>query len=806
MSAIFDIVTRPTGSRANLHGNMVQITSGKLGRGLKLDYHKKAPVVLLEHGELPFPIGLSERNGKHLIRRQAKKATAEVVFWQKNADARMVFAAVDDGILRMSSIGFMPVKARAFQLQVDEELAEGVEDLSAMMGGGLDFTESQMLEWSIVASGADPDAFKQTTEGMLQILSAGHLHGEKMTRLMKGIFQRITGPQPAKSTGFSFNTDIEGSVGPAIATQILDLIEQEATTADEFNTEEGSETALFAAAGRTGSIAGEELAAVIRKDTSKFVIQQSIFTDDADVKELVSQHVHPECSSCGFNPNIEYVEPATMEYDWCARFVGCEVKELFNVGSSVERIRMGSFLVGLKHQLADWEVKDTRNLTRQGKEIPPRYSTIRLNSKSSDDFLMSGLNFLSVGDKKIVVKYDQTYYGIRIEIYAKIGDTTGSEILGKALDWMIEHNFLKGEAFTLLGDFLERKETQMSDLILDQVNKDSVDRLVQRLSSKKELKTNRGMIFMGPPGTGKTLSGRVIKDQSPHTFIWVSARDFLTMGASYGFEVAFDLAHELAPAILFIEDIDNFMTPHIVDLLKTEMDGIGKDSGITTILTTNYPERIPQTLIDRPGRFDEILKFDVPGELQRKDMLSRWLRVVATASVVEQSLDADNETMSALVDQTEGYSGAHIFELTQYAIEVFEGEEKLTLSQAAMKAVDKIEKQKQLIYEAQVRGDQDNSRFGKMDADQLKHIVLPFQEEQQVQQVEELMGISSIAQNIVDRCELQSKISPGTGLIAERLSVAVTEVLDEFKDEITKTVEQSVSFVIQERLGVLLDR
>ena len=63
------------------------------------------------------------------------------------------------------------------------------------------------------------------------------------------------------------------------------------------------------------------------------------------------------------------------------------------------------------------------------------------------------------------------------------------------------------------------------------------------------------------------------------TFIWVSARDFYRAGAFGGLAYAFDLAAECAPSILFIEDVDHWLTEWTIDLLKTEMDGIKRRRG-----------------------------------------------------------------------------------------------------------------------------------------------------------------------------------------------------------------------------------
>src|SRR2546421_376432 len=115
------------------------------------------------------------------------------------------------------------------------------------------------------------------------------------------------------------------------------------------------------------------------------------------------------------------------------------------------------------------------------------------------------------------------------------------------------------------------------------------------------------------------------------------------------------MAKELAPSIFFMEDVDNWLHPTTIDLLKTEMDGISRSKGVLTILTTNFPERLPDALIDRPGRFHDVLQFDLPTSGARLAMLRKWLPSVSDTA------------RQGAVSKTAGYSGAHVYELARFA-------------------------------------------------------------------------------------------------------------------------------------------
>jgi SpoVK/Ycf46/Vps4 family AAA+-type ATPase len=163
------------------------------------------------------------------------------------------------------------------------------------------------------------------------------------------------------------------------------------------------------------------------------------------------------------------------------------------------------------------------------------------------------------------------------------------------------------------------------------------------------------------------------------------------MGAFQGIAHAFDLAKENSPAVLFFEDVDSWLSGGSMDLLKTEMDGIVKNSGLVTVLTTNFPERLPEALIDRPGRFHDVLQLFLPSPEIRKRMLEKWLPGMSEGDV------------KMVVAETEGDSGAHIYELANYAKTIMEDEE-LTIAQAAARAIKKIREQRDLINQVQLAG------------------------------------------------------------------------------------------------------
>jgi len=192
------------------------------------------------------------------------------------------------------------------------------------------------------------------------------------------------------------------------------------------------------------------------------------------------------------------------------------------------------------------------------------------------------------------------------------------------------------------------------------------------------------MLFLGEPGTGKTMSGKVMMDKADSTFVWVSSKDFYKIGVVEALALSFKLARDLAPSILFIEDIDTWLKGSAVDLLKTEMDGISENKGMLTVLTTNFPEQLPKALLDRPGRFHDVLDFKAPNRKIRKDMINKWAGKI------------DKKLLKNILDKTKGYTGAYIKELVDFAKMIVEDDE-IEIGDALLKSLDKIEKQRELV-------------------------------------------------------------------------------------------------------------
>lgn len=190
---------------------------------------------------------------------------------------------------------------------------------------------------------------------------------------------------------------------------------------------------------------------------------------------------------------------------------------------------------------------------------------------------------------------------------------------------------------------------------------------------QKKVKMKRGMILSGPPGTGKSFLGKVLISNILHdelkdrtTFIAVSARHFVY---SDTVNRIFEVAKQLAPAVIFIEDIDLVGIRNrdeglssyeirsqiqILNELLNGIDGVSDASGILIVGTTNQFESVDPALL-RSKRLGVHLYFGLPQLEQRLEFFERFGKSKAVWS--------SEVNLNWLAGRAEGLSGADIIEI-----------------------------------------------------------------------------------------------------------------------------------------------
>lgn len=398
--------------------------------------------------------------------------------------------------------------------------------------------------------------------------------------------------------------------------------------------------------------------------------QPGVFVYDAEIEKGCSSH----CGSTG-------VDETAILCD----FLNCEIKDVFMSIMHISRVEAGNIFNAVEEMTKKFTLVETRNFSSY--EIPPMYQEIHLKKNLFKTFLVEGTRFYYDDAKNMpmIIQCNPVWGGYLVKFIAHIDEREFVSGLRKQIrTYASENNFLKNEKFSVSGEFLDDQTITWDDLKLTAPIKDTLKKLESLIAKNDPALDSRGLIFIGPPGCGKTLTGKLLAKMAP-TFIWVTAKDCSEMGTAYAFSTAFALARDLRPTILFMEDIDSYIEYGMVDLLKTELDGMKLNNGVFTILTSNFPEKLPEALIDRPGRFHDIIYFTLPNKDVRKEMLLHFLKEEIDADVIE-----------SILKRTDGFSGAHIKEICRFA-QIIQKEEQLNLGDSLLKSLEKLLEQRKLI-------------------------------------------------------------------------------------------------------------
>lgn len=217
----------------------------------------------------------------------------------------------------------------------------------------------------------------------------------------------------------------------------------------------------------------------------------------------------------------------------------------------------------------------------------------------------------------------------------------------------------------------ERPSITLDDVIGLQRAKSQLKRILTLLKHSEKLKQEKikmpaGIVLTGPPGTGKTMLARAVAGETQLRFLSLNVADLSSQyagGTTQKIKELFEAARDVAPSIVFIDEIDALAARRsqndsstqadnnkTVNALLSYLDGLEEQSEpVFVIGATNNPELLDPAIV-RPGRLDTPIMCDLPDVSAREDFLRKFSK--------DYGVSFSDTEIEAFVSLTMGLSGA----------------------------------------------------------------------------------------------------------------------------------------------------
>ena len=233
------------------------------------------------------------------------------------------------------------------------------------------------------------------------------------------------------------------------------------------------------------------------------------------------------------------------------------------------------------------------------------------------------------------------------------------------------------KARTRLGSDEKNKKT-FADVAGCDEEKEELSEIVDFLKNPKAYtamgaRIPKGVLLVGPPGTGKTLLAKAVAGEAGVQFLSISGSDFVELYVGVGagrVRDLFEQAKKVAPAIIFIDEIDavgrqrgsglgggHDEREQTLNQLLVAMDGFGSNEGVIVMAATNRADILDNALL-RPGRFDRQVYVGLPDIRGREAILKIHARDKQLAEDVD---------LNSIAKGTPGFAGADLENLMNEA-------------------------------------------------------------------------------------------------------------------------------------------
>jgi DNA replication protein DnaC len=214
-------------------------------------------------------------------------------------------------------------------------------------------------------------------------------------------------------------------------------------------------------------------------------------------------------------------------------------------------------------------------------------------------------------------------------------------------------NFQQG-----IGYYFVKSKTEMDELFIleDSITEDVMSAMKTFWASEQKYRNfgflwKRGVLLYGPPGTGKTSAVQLLAKEVENIggiSIYLNNPDYFD-----GLKTLREIEPE-KPLVVILEDIDSLIDTYGESDILSLLDGEMQLDNIVFVATTNYINKLPGRIKNRPSRFDYLRKVGYPTAANRAKYIMHK----------NPSRFTDNEEeLNKWVAETENFPLAHIKEL-----------------------------------------------------------------------------------------------------------------------------------------------
>lgn len=207
------------------------------------------------------------------------------------------------------------------------------------------------------------------------------------------------------------------------------------------------------------------------------------------------------------------------------------------------------------------------------------------------------------------------------------------------------------------------KTATFENLILPEALKHQVQNDFQQFFNSCEIYERygipwkRGALFIGPPGNGKTHTLKALVNQLGKPCLYIRSFKSDDSTEQENMSEVFKRARMMSPCVLVLEDLDSMIDNGNRSFFLNELDGFQSNTGVVVLATTNHPEQLDSSILDRPSRFDRKYYFDLPRDSERCAYVAKWNQDLQVEMRVTE------RGAAAVVKETDGFSFAYMKEL-----------------------------------------------------------------------------------------------------------------------------------------------